>query len=74
MKCYKIVAGTVHSYANGKIVIAYMDKEAMDLDGENSDYYATIPRCIKGCEIAALFKYREKRKLVFPCVPRNMPM
>ncbi|BBK24363.1 bifunctional oligoribonuclease/PAP phosphatase NrnA [Dialister hominis] len=62
MKCYKIVAGTVHSYANGKIVIAYMDKEAMDLDGENSDYYATIPRCIKGCEIAALFKYRGEKE------------
>ena len=54
--------GTVHSYANGKIVIAYMDKEAMDLDGENSDYYATIPRCIKGCEIAALFKYRGEKE------------
>ena len=47
---------------NGKIVIAYMDKEAMDLDGENSDYYATIPRCIKGCEIAALFKYRGEKE------------
>lgn len=58
MKCYQRVAGTVHSYDDGKIVIAWMDKEAMDLDGENSDYYASIPRCIKGCEIAALFKYR----------------
>ncbi len=31
-------------------------------DGENSDYYATIPRCIKGCEIAALFKYRGEKE------------
>lgn len=58
MKCYQLVAGTVHSYDNGKIVIAYMGKEAMDLDGENSDAYASIPRCIRGCEIAALFKYK----------------
>ena len=62
MKCYQMVAGTVHSYDNGKIVIAYMGKEAMDLDGENSDYYASIPRCIKGCEIAALFKYRSPKE------------
>ena len=58
MKCYQLVAGTVHSYDDGKIVIAYMGKEAMELDGENSDYYASIPRCIKGCQIAALFKYK----------------
>lgn len=58
MHCYELVAKTVHSYADGKIVIAYMGKDAMDLDGENSDYYASIPRCIRGCEIAALFKYR----------------
>lgn len=74
MKCYKIVAGTVHSYANGKIVIAYMDKEAMDLDGENSDYYATIPRCIKDAKSLPSSSTGEKRKLVFPCAPRNMPM
>lgn len=60
MKCYKLVADTIHSYHNGKIVVAYMDEEAMKLDGENSDYYASIPRCIKGAEIAALFKYRGK--------------
>ena len=60
MKCYKLVADTVHSYKDGKIVVAYMNKEAMALDGENSDYYASIPRCIKGAEIAALFKYKEQ--------------
>lgn len=60
MKCYKLVADTVHSYKDGKIVVAYMNKEAMVLDGENSDYYASIPRCIKGAEIAALFKYKEQ--------------
>ena len=60
MHCYELVAKTVHSYADGKIVIAYMGKDAMDLDGENSDYYASIPRCIRGCEIAALFKYRKE--------------
>lgn len=43
MKCYKLVADTVHSYKDGKIVVAYMNKEAMALDGENSDYYASIP-------------------------------
>lgn len=58
MHCFKLVADTVTSFADGKIVVARMGKEAMDLDGENSDYYASIPRCIKGCEIAALFKYR----------------
>lgn len=60
MKCYKLVADTVHSYKDGKIVIAYMNEEAMALDGANSDYYASIPRCIKGAEIAALFKYKGK--------------
>ncbi len=60
MKCYKLVAETIHSYHDGKIVVAYMDEEAMKLDGENSDYYASIPRCIKGAEIAALFKYKGK--------------
>lgn len=62
MHCYEMVAKTVHSYADGKIVIAYMGKDAMDLDGENSDYYASIPRCIRGCEIAALFKYRGEKE------------
>ena len=37
MKCYKLIADTVHSYKDGK-----------------------IPRCIKGAEIAALFKYKEQ--------------
>ena len=62
MHCYEMVAKTVHSYADGKIVIAYMDEAAMDLDGENSDYYASIPRCIRGCEIAALFKYKGEKE------------
>lgn len=62
MKCYKLVADTVHSYHDGKIVIAYMNEEAMTLDGENSDYYASIPRCIKGAEIAALFKFKGEKE------------
>lgn len=57
MKCYKLVADTVHSYDDGKIVVACMDKEAMALDGENSDYYASIPRSLVGAEIALLLKY-----------------
>ncbi len=61
MHCYELVAKTVRSYADGKIVIAHMGEEAMALDGENSDYYASIPRCIAGCEIAALFKYRGEK-------------
>lgn len=61
MHCYELVAKTVHSYADGKIVIAYMDQDAMALDGENSDYYASIPRCIRGCEIAAL-KYQKRAR------------
>ncbi len=62
MHCYELVAKTVRSYADGKIVIAHMGEEAMKLDGENSDYYASIPRCIAGCEIAALFKYRGEKE------------
>ena len=62
MHCYELVAKTVRSYADGKIVIAHMGEEAMALDGENSDYYASIPRCIAGCEIAALFKYRGEKE------------
>lgn len=57
MKCYKLVADTVHSYDHGKIVVANMSKEAMDLDGENSDYYASIPRSLMGAEVALLLKY-----------------
>lgn len=62
MKCYQRVAGTVHSFLDGKIVIACMDEEAMKLDGENSDYYASIPRSIRGCEIAMLLKYRGEKE------------
>ena len=62
MKCYQLVAGTVHSYHDGQIVIAYMGKEAMELDGENSDFYASIPRSIRGCQIAALFKYKGEKE------------
>lgn len=74
MKCYQLVAGTVHSYHDGQIVIAYMGKEAMELDGENSDYYASIPRCIKGCQIAALFKYKGEKETRISFAPRNTPM
>lgn len=62
MKCYQRVAGTVHSYYEGKLVIAWMDEGSMALDGENSDYYASIPRSIRGCEIAMLLKYRGEKE------------
>lgn len=57
MKCHQRVTETLTTYHDGKIAIAYMDKESMALDGENADSYASIPRCLKGVEIAGLFKY-----------------
>jgi|GEM_PF-128075 phosphoesterase RecJ-like protein len=58
IKCWGRVSSTLQSFENGQIVTAIMDEEAMRLDGENSDAYASIPRSLKGCQIAALLKYR----------------
>ena len=62
LKNRELIINKTLSRDDGKIVIAYMGKEAMELDGENSDYYASIPRCIKGCQIAALFKYKGEKE------------
>lgn len=61
MKCYTLVANSVKTFYGGKLVIAQMDKEAMEIDGENSDRYVDIPRCLKGAEIAALLKYQDEK-------------
>lgn len=57
MKCHQRVVETLKTYEKGQIAIACMDEKAMALDGENADSYASIPRCLKGVEIAGLFKY-----------------
>ena len=67
MKCYKLVADTVHSYKDGKIVVAYMNKEAMALDGENSDYYASIPRCIKVRRLRHFLNIKSRTNTAFRC-------
>ena len=60
MKTYKRVLDTLHFAADGKIGIAYMDKQSMEMDGINSDYYVSIPRKVAGVEIAFLLKYQEE--------------
>lgn len=60
MKTYKRVLDTLHFAADGKIGIAYMDKQSMEMDGINSDYYVSIPRKVVGVEIAFLLKYQEE--------------
>lgn len=58
LECWGRVASTIQTFAGGQIVTAFMDEKSMALDGENSDAYASIPRSLKGCQIAALLKYR----------------
>lgn len=59
MECWGRVSSTVKTFAGGQIVTAFMDEKSMELDGENSDAYASIPRSLAGCQIAALLKYRK---------------
>ncbi len=56
MEVYRRVLDTLHYSAGGKIGIAVMDAESMAMDGENSDYYVSIPRRVEGVEIGLLFK------------------
>jgi phosphoesterase RecJ-like protein len=60
METYKRVLDTLHFASNGRIGIAYMDKESMALDGPNSDYYVSIPRRVEGVEVAFLLKYQDE--------------
>lgn len=60
IKCYSLVANSLKTFYDGKLVIAKMDKETMAVDGENSDRYVDIPRCLKGAEIAVLLKYQDE--------------
>lgn len=60
MQCYTLVANSIRTLCGGKLVTAKMDKNAMELDGENSDRYVDIPRCLKGTEIAILLKYQDE--------------
>lgn len=56
MEVYRRVLDTLHFAADGKIALAVMDAESMALDGENSDFYVSIPRRVEGVEIGVLFK------------------
>ena len=56
MEVYRRVLDTLHYSAGGKIGIAWMDAESMAIDGENSDYYVSIPRRVEGVEIGILLK------------------
>lgn len=47
---------TLHYACGGKIGLAAMDATSMEMDGENSDYYVSIPRRVEGVEIGVLFK------------------
>lgn len=57
MEVYQSVLSTLHYAADGKIGLAAMDQKSMARDGENSDYYVSIPRRVEGVEIGVLFKY-----------------
>ena len=56
MEVYRRVLDTLHYAAGGKIGIAAMDETSMAMDGENSDYYVSIPRRVEGVEIGVLLK------------------
>lgn len=56
MEVYRRVLDTLHYAADGKIGIAAMDETSMAMDGENSDYYVSIPRRVEGVEIGVLLK------------------
>lgn len=56
MEVYRRVLDTLHYAAGGKIGLAAMDAKSMELDGENSDYYVSIPRRVEGVELGVLFK------------------
>lgn len=56
MQVYRMVLDTLHYEGEGKIALAVMDEKAMALDGENADYYVSIPRKVEGVEIGILFK------------------
>lgn len=56
MEVYRRVLDTLHYAADGRIGIAAMDAESMEMDGENSDYYVSIPRRVEGVEIGILLK------------------
>lgn len=56
MEVYGRVLSTLHYAAGGRIGIAAMDAESMALDGENSDFYVSIPRRVEGVEIGVLLK------------------
>ena len=53
MDVYRRVLDTLHYACGGKIGIAAMDETSMAMDGENSDYYVSIPRRVEGVEIGA---------------------
>ena len=56
MEVYRRVLDTLHYACGGKIGLAAMDETSMAMDGENSDYYVSIPRRVEGVEIGVLFK------------------
>lgn len=56
MEVYRRVLDTLHYACGGKIGLAAMDATSMEMDGENSDYYVSIPRRVEGVEIGVLFK------------------
>lgn len=56
MDVYRRVLDTLHYACGGKIGVAAMDETSMEMDGENSDYYVSIPRRVEGVEIGVLLK------------------
>ena len=59
MDVYRRVLDTLHYACGGKIGIAAMDETSMAMDGENSDYYVSIPRRVEGVEIGLSIRSRE---------------
>ena len=62
MEVSRRVIGTLSRGYDGKLAMAELDAVSMNMDGENSDYYADIPRKLEGVELAVLLKYESEER------------
>ncbi len=62
MEVSRRVIGTLSRGYDGKLAMAELDAVSMEMDGENSDYYADIPRKLEGVELAVLLKYETENR------------
>ncbi len=62
MEVSRRVIGTLSRGYDGKLAMAELDATSMEMDGDNSDYYADIPRKLEGVELAVLLKYETENR------------